>query len=75
MADEEAENANKIQIPLPSIQNNGPKELKIPPSKRANPISNLSQAETDIDRTHTIRNPTDASMTPPKIQSPKAQQH
>lgn len=71
-AQEEEENASKVQISIPNHIEEGPREVKIPPSKRSNPAGvGKSVAETDVERTHTIRHGTDTSMTPPKILSPK----
>ena len=73
-AQEEEENASKVQISIPNHIEEGPRELKIPPSMRSNPAggAGISVAETDVlERTHTIRHGTDTSMTPPKILSPK----
>ena len=74
MAEEEAENANKVNITILSHQEEGPREVKIPPAKRAITNTPGSQVETDVERTHTIRVLTDVSATPPKVPSPKAQQ-
>ena len=72
-AQEEEENASKVQISIPNHIDDGPREVKIPTSKRSNPVgAGNSVAETDVlERTHTIRHATDTSMTPPKILSPK----
>jgi len=71
-AQEEEENASKVQISIPNHIEEGPREVKIPPSKRSNPAGvGNSVAETDVERTHTIRHGTDTSMTPPKMISPK----
>ena len=77
MAQEEEDNASKVQISKPNHLDDGPKEVKIPPSKRSNPTgAGIYAAETNVlnivlERTHTIRHGTDTSMTPPKMLSPK----
>ena len=73
IAEEEAENANKVHITIPSHQEEGPKEIKIPSAKWGNASSLGSHVENNVDRTHTIRVLTDVSNTPPRVPSPKAQ--
>jgi hypothetical protein len=50
---------------MPKVDDSGIKEVKIPPPKKKF-ANNLSDLETDIERTHTIRHATDTS-TPPKV--------
>ena len=54
----------KVQIPVVK-HDDGPKEIKVPPPKRGSVKTNIHEADTDIERTQTIRQASDTSMISP----------